>query len=110
MEWPPARVRAMVSRRRHAERTRPGLRLSLVAQHQTAPVAERSGVELRGARQRLEYDLDRSRSRHRVRLALASRVVDGRKDPANSRGGDGALTRPGSTELAFGRHILTDKM
>ena len=57
----------------------------------TAAVAERAGVELRRARERIEYDLDRSRARHRARLALVREPRDGRHDSAYRRVGRRSL-------------------
>ena len=82
-----ARAGAVVQGRGDAERARTGLRLPLVAEHEAAAVAERAGVELCRARERIEHDLDRSRARHRVRLALVREPRDGRHDSAHRRVG-----------------------
>src|SRR6185369_10077584 len=68
------------------------LRISVVAEHKTEAVAERSGVEFRRRRQWRKHRLGRSRARHCAGVALArTGQGGGRDDPKDCGLGYGEL-------------------
>jgi hypothetical protein len=81
-------------------------KLPMVAEHDPEAVAQRAGLQLRCARQRLQHDLDRPGPRHCFRLALASKPRYGRHGAAHRRGRDGAVAPVRSRRKRAGDTIL----